>query len=119
LARRPARASVTAAPRGSSSATVRPDPHALGLELGMLDRARAELQRGDAAQALRELQGYEHDAPEGQLRLEVTLLRMEAHAALGDMTRARALAAEIVARPVSPLHAARAREILNSREGLR
>jgi hypothetical protein len=111
--RRAERAPTLAAPMPSRSGAARVDTHTLGFELREIDRARVALQRGDAAQALRELERYELDAPEQQLRLEVAMLRMDAHAALGDMTRARSLASEIVAQPVSPLHAARAREILN------
>ena len=89
------------------------DSGTLGVELRAVDRARAALQRGDASGALRALASYEQDAPERQLALEVARLRMEAHAALGEHAEARALAAEILAQRPSPLHARRAREVLN------
>jgi hypothetical protein len=96
------------------SASTKPvEPSRLGAELDSVDHARAALGGGNARQALRELASYERSYPKGQLGLEVEMLRMEAYALLGDKPRARALAAHILSAPVSPLHAARAREIYN------
>jgi hypothetical protein len=87
-------------------------PRTLGAELARVDRARAALARGDALQALRELDGYERAFPTRQLGLEASMLRMEAHVQRGDRTRAREIARRILAVPVPPLHARRAREVL-------
>jgi hypothetical protein len=101
---------------GSAPASAPSSPPAplrtLGAELARVDRARAALARGDALQALHELDGYERAFPARQLGLEASMLRMEAHLRRGDLIRARELARRILAAPVPPLHARRAREVL-------
>ena len=87
-------------------------PRTLGAELARVDRARAALARGDASEALHELDGYERAFPARQLELEASMLRMEAYVQRGDLSRARDLAQRILTAPVSPLHARRAREVL-------
>jgi hypothetical protein len=89
-------------------------PRTLGAELARVDGARVALARGDARAALRQLDGYERAFPAHQLGLEVAMLRMEAHMQRGELARARELARRILASPVPPLHARRAREVLRS-----
>jgi hypothetical protein len=104
---------MSAAGSAPASAPSSPAPlRTLGAELARVDRARAALARGDALQALHELDGYERAFPARQLGLEASMLRMEAHLRRGDLTRARELARRILAAPVPPLHARRAREVL-------
>jgi hypothetical protein len=96
----------------ASAPTSRPALRTLGAELARLDRARAALVRGDARGALHELDGYERAFPARQLGLEASMLRMEAHLRRGELIRAREIARRILARPVPPPHARRAREVL-------
>jgi hypothetical protein len=84
----------------------------LSSELASVDRARAALARGDARQTLHELAGHEGRYPKGQLVLEVSMLRMEAHVQRGDLPAAREIARRMLAERVSPLHARRARQVL-------
>jgi hypothetical protein len=91
----------------------------LSSELASVDRARAALARGDARQTLHELAGHERRFPNGQLELEVSMLRMEAHVQRGDLPAARDLARRILAERVSPLHARRARQVLEGQPSSR
>jgi hypothetical protein len=91
----------------------------LSSELASVDRARAALARGDARQTLHELAGHERRYPNGQLELEVSMLRMEAHVQRGDLPAARDLARRILAQRVSPLHARRARQVLEGQSSSR
>jgi hypothetical protein len=94
-------------------------PSTLSSELASVDRARAALARGDARRTLHELAGHERRYPKGQLELEVCMLRMEAHVQRGDLPAARALAKRILAEHVSPLHARRARQVLEGQPSAR
>ncbi len=107
-------APAPAAPPPAAATQAPLETSTLGAELASVDRARGALSNGSARQALRELATYEQTFPRRQLQLEVSVLRMEAYAALGDMARARELAARVLGAPVSPSHAARAREILGA-----
>jgi hypothetical protein len=85
----------------------RPDPPrvpSLEAELALLDRARAELARGEPATALSSLDDYDAALKGTRLALEARLLRIQALAAHGKRTEAAKLAREFIARhPDSPL----------------
>jgi hypothetical protein len=85
----------------------RPDPPrtpSLEAELALLDRARAELARGEPATALSSLDDYDAALKGTRLALEARLLRIQALAAHGNRTEASKLAREFIARhPDSPL----------------
>ena len=84
----------------------------LAAEVALVDRARALLASGNPGPALEELGRYETVFPEPRLEPEVLFLRMEAHLAAGNTTRARETAEQSVRLfPRSP-HAARAREVI-------
>jgi TolA-binding protein len=61
-------------------------------EVARLDRSRAALRRGSAARALRELADYDAEFPNGALRQEAMVLRIEVLVAMGEDDRARILA---------------------------
>jgi hypothetical protein len=94
------------------AALARPDAVLLAAEVAFVDHGRAALQRGAVARALELLAPYEARFPQQQLLTEVLYLRMETLARLGDIERARSLAARVVSRGVAGPQAARAREVL-------
>jgi hypothetical protein len=102
-----------------SSRSRRPDlPRAPSLEaeLALLDRARAELARGEAATALSSLDEYDTTLKGTRLALEARLLRIQALAAHGKRAEAATIAREFIARhPDSPL-AERARAFAEPHE---
>jgi len=88
------------------------DAPLLAAEVRFVEQGRAALQRDGFAEALSLLAPYETRFSEPQLLTEVLFLRMEAYSRLGDVSRARALAARIVSRDVAGPQAARAHEVL-------
>jgi len=60
-------------------------------EIRHLDRARAALRQGAMVQAAQELDKYDADFPQGALRPEATVVRIEVLVKMGDYRSARAL----------------------------
>jgi hypothetical protein len=75
----------------------------LSKELTLIDSARASLLRGDPASALRTLQTYSAQFPNGALRAEATVQRVEALIASGDRASATRVGERFLKRyPDSP-----------------
>jgi hypothetical protein len=84
----------------------------LAAEVAFIDRARASLASGQAAQGISQLASYEQSFPEARLLPEVLFLRLDGCERLGRHAEARAAAERLVQGfPKSP-HAARARKLL-------
>jgi len=84
----------------------------LAAEVRFVDQGRAALQRAAFAQAIDQLAPYEQLFPRQQLLTEVLFLRMESFKRLGNVERARALAARLLTLGVVGRQAAQAREVL-------
>lgn len=108
---RPAASGLPAkAARAAASASPPAPAATLSDEVATLDRARTALVAGDAAQALRVLDEYDHVLHGTALTAEATLLRVEALARSGQAARASKLARRLIeSNPGSPL-AERARK---------
>ncbi len=88
----------------------------LSRELGYLDGARAALRAGNSRGALDQLDRHAREAPDGTLRLEAEMLRIEAFARLPDRAEVIRRAQRFVnAHPQSAL-ADRARALLRTAE---
>ena len=98
-----ARALAPAAPR----LNVRGPHDTLAAEVAALDGARHSLEVGDAKGAIRRVDRYEHDYPNGVFRPEARVVRVEALVKLGEDDRARAAAATLIARDPNSVDAAR------------
>ncbi len=84
----------------------------LAAEVRFVEQGRSLLQRAAFAEALDQLAPYEDRFPHQQLLTEVLFLRMEASSRLGNVERARALAARVLTLGVVGRQAAQAREVL-------
>lgn len=112
-ASRAARPVARAAPAATSTSAVPLDAETLADEVRSMDRARAMLAAGRAAETLLVLDEYERRFRERRFAPEALYLRMEALVSLGQTTQARAAAERLLASyPQSP-HGARARFILS------
>ncbi len=94
------------------AAPARTDSAFLAAEVRFVDQGRASLQRAAFSQAIEQLAPYESLFPRQQLLTEVLFMSMEAFSRLGDVERARPLAARILRLGVVGRQAAQAREIL-------
>ena len=95
-------------PPGSSAAAA----STVSAEIGLIDRAREALERGDPSGALAALDQHEAEFATGALDEEAELLRLEALLARGQAQAAAAMArAFLQSHPKSP-HADRARRVL-------
>jgi hypothetical protein len=81
-------------------------------QLALIDRARASLESGDTAGALREVDRYGREYPSGMLSEEALLLRVRAVAARGDRVAASALARRFLAAYPRSVHAKAVRDLL-------
>jgi hypothetical protein len=84
--------SSTTAPRNGTTAV---DPR-LAREVASLDHARATAHRGDAAAALQELDGFEHNYGYVALRKEAMLVRIDVLLSLARRTEAAATARQLL-----------------------
>jgi hypothetical protein len=84
----------------------------LARELRALDAVRSALDHTDVAEALRDLDQYDHAFPSGALRTEAGMLRIDALLARGDDGAARKLARDLLTRDPSGPHARRLRAIV-------
>jgi outer membrane protein assembly factor BamD (BamD/ComL family) len=108
------------APSATQASSSEPAPSAsspnLGLEIAQVDRARRALAEGNAGEAQRLLDEYQHEFPRGRLGQEAVALRVEALLKQGNRGAATALAAPFLAAyPASPA-AARVRALLGTRD---
>ena len=87
----------------------------LSQELAALDAARSTMARGDAQGALLLLDGYAKTCPQGRLKLEAELLRIDALAKSGQTQSARRHAEAFVRRHPGSVLAARARSYAETR----
>jgi hypothetical protein len=85
-------------------------------EVRSLDRARAELGRGQPVQAVAALDLYERQFPAGVLRPEADLVRLQAFARLGDKSTVAARARAFLAKYPSSPHAPQVRALLGQAE---
>jgi len=95
-----------------SEAPARAESALLAAEVRFVDQGRAALQRAAFAEAIEQLAPYEGLFPHQQLLTEVLFLRMESFSRLGNVERARGLAARVLALGVVGRQAAQAREVL-------
>ena len=101
------------ASRDSAPASGPIDADTLAAEVKSIDRARAALAAGKAAQALVVLDDYERLFRKRGFAPEALYLRMEAWAALGRTAEARAAAERLLTSYPNSLHTARARAVLS------
>jgi len=105
-------------PEPTSTASAEEPPRLAGRrnlsgQIASIDRARDALRSGDAAEAVRRLDAYDHDFPGGILAQEATMLRLEALLRQGKRAEAQRLADRLLAsNPTSP-YAARVRALLS------
>jgi len=108
----------TATARPARPAAPRAETVSLSQELAALDAARATMARGDARGALLLLDGYGKTCPQGRLRLEAELLRIDALAKSGQAQAARHQARAFLRHHPGSVLAARARGYLASSDDL-
>jgi Tetratricopeptide repeat len=89
------------------------DAETLAQQVRSIDRARAALAAGQAAQALAVLDDYERRFPQRGFAPEALYLRMEALSALGKTEEAREAAERLLASYPHSLHGSRARALLS------
>lgn len=103
---------------GSGKSTVEPvgasEPRSASIaaEVAAVDSARRAIGRGEASQALRELNAYQAEYPHGVLGQEAALLRIEALAQAGNIGAAKALARRLFASQPSSPHRKRIESIV-------
>jgi hypothetical protein len=112
-----AAAPASAAPPEAGPATAASsgavDADTLAEEVKSVDRARAALARGEAAQTLLVLDDYERRFRRRGFAPEALYLRMEAYSSLGRLAEARATAERLLGSYPNSLHGARARILLS------
>lgn len=89
-------------------------PDDLGKELASLDRARAALRSGDANRTLRLLDEHGRKFPRQRLRVEATVLRIEALSASGRSGAARKAGEDFLAKHPNGPYAQRVRSLIGS-----
>ena len=112
--RREPRPQATGAPTAAAPPSPSPKSapaEALRAELAQLDAARARLGSNRPEEALRLLDAYARSKPNGRLRLEAEVLRIDALAKSGRTDQAKARARAFLARHPSSVMAARVRRI--------
>ena len=108
----------TGAPAPASRPLVRAsEAVSLAQELAALDAARSTLARGDAQGALLLLDGYAKTCPQGRLKLEAEMLRIDALAKSGQTQTAKRHAEAFLRRHPGSVLAARARSYTDPRGG--
>lgn len=98
------------APAGTADG-MDPDLSPLARETRVIDLARKQLDGGDPAGALAMLDRHDRMFPNGALRTEASVLRVDALVAKGDRPAAKKLAAELLARDPSGPHARHLRSV--------
>jgi hypothetical protein len=87
---------VAPAAANSARARVPSKPASLAEELAAIRAARAKLGAGDASGAIAALDDYARRFPDGKLRPEATVIRVEALVKRGDRASARSVAAPLL-----------------------
>jgi TolA-binding protein len=106
-----------APPSGAPSSAFEDLPRSLvASEVGALDRARAALAAGKPKQALTLLDRYHRKFPEGVLRPEAELVRVQALAKLGDLNAVAVGARSFLDEHPSSPHAPKVRSLLDQAE---
>lgn len=95
--------------RSPSSRAAASEPDQLRAELSLLDRARSALKNGDADGALSAVSAYERKFPQGALRQEATVLKVEALKARGSAGQADALVEDFLKKNPDSAHKTRLR----------
>ncbi len=85
----------------------------LAEEVAAIKSAKAALASGNAAQALRELDGYKTRFPRGRLAQEATVVRIEALIREGDASAAESLAERFLASHANSPYATRVRTLIS------
>jgi hypothetical protein len=98
---------------GAPASAVPLDADTLAEEVKSIDRARAALASGQAAQTLVVLDDYDRRFSKRGFAPEALRLRMEAYTSLGRTAEARAAAERLLASYPNSLHGARARAVLS------
>lgn len=111
------RASVNPTPTDVRQSTIpslgnTPEGSALSSELGALEGVRGSLDRGRPALALELLDTYEGRFPNGVLRQEAVVLRIDALTKMGDRTTASGLAKRFLASHPGTPHAAHLKALI-------
>ncbi len=88
------------------------DPSTLSLELKQIDSARRALVSNSPRVALQRLKDYHERFPNGRLRTEATILRIEALMAAGDRAGAARLGKSVLDRAPNSPYARRVRSLL-------
>jgi outer membrane protein assembly factor BamD (BamD/ComL family) len=109
---KPLMAAMPAAPASASSV----EEGRLGREVEAIDRARRARSRGNLAQALSELDAFEHMTRTGVLDREAQVLRIETLYDLGRVSRARELGDEYLRRFPNDAHGGHLRALLKLEE---
>jgi len=99
----------------ASSPSSIPEASALTSELATLEGVRSALDRDRPALALELLDTYEHRFPNGVLRPEAVVLRIDALAKMGDRTTASGLARRFLASHPGTPHAAHLQALIAER----
>jgi hypothetical protein len=86
----------------------------LAREIAALDEVRSLLATDRAAAALTALSRYERELPRGALRIEASVLRIEAHQRAGQGEYARSLAERFLAEHPDSPHATRVRRLIGA-----
>jgi hypothetical protein len=102
----------TVAPEAPAASGVPLDAETLAEEVKSVDRARAALAAGQAAQTLVVLDEYERRFRKRGFAPEALYLRMEAYTSLGRTAEARTAAERLLTNYPNSLHGARARAVL-------
>lgn len=98
--------------RVPSSAPVAVQGSSLDREVALLEIVKAKLGAHDAAEATRNLDVYNSEFPQGALRPEATVLRVQTLLMQGNRPAAQALADEYLGQHPSSVHATRIRALL-------
>lgn len=107
------RPAVASRPPASASDT---EPSPLAREVRAIDVARRALSAGDARAALSTLDQHDRDFPNGPMRTEAEVLRVDALVASGDQAAARRLASQLLARDPAGAHARHLRSVVGAAE---
>jgi outer membrane protein assembly factor BamD (BamD/ComL family) len=100
---RPASYPTSSGSGGRQAESPSPTASTLHAEIDLLNAARVALSAGDRPRALELLEGFETQFPEGVLRPEAAILRLDALVASGDRpAAARVARAFLAANPSSP-----------------
>lgn len=99
------------AARAAAPPTANDEPSPLAREVRAIDLARSALVAGQPRAALMALDQHDRDFPNGPMRTEADVLRVDALEASGDHAAAKRLASQLLARDPSGAHARHLRSV--------